>query len=390
MTRIVTAVCVILLVATAGAVRPAFAAGGQSNLQYACNLATAPGFAHCFAILNTAVTQQAPGPNFTPAGYGPTDLHSAYRLPTTGGTGKTVAVVDAFDDPNAEADLQKYRSQYGLPVCTTGNGCFKKVNQTGGNKYPRPDVGWSQEISLDLDMVSAICPSCHILLVESTDNNDPNLAVAVDEAATLGASAISNSYGEPEYQGQLALDSHWKHAGIAVTVSSGDSGFGTSWPAANPFVTAVGGTRLVRGGGNRGWTETAWGGAGSGCSIYETKPSWQHDTGCSMRTIADVSADSDPSTGVAVYDTYGLPGWTVFGGTSVASPIIASTYTLMGVANKGNYGSLSYSHLNYFFDIVGGSNGSCTPPPSHLYLCTAVAGYDGPTGNGTPDGTGKP
>ncbi len=323
--------------------------------------------------------------NVTPAGYGPTDLRSAYGL-TAVGAG-TVAIVDAYDDPNAESDLAAYRKQFGLSVCSTANGCFKKINQNGGSTPPRANAGWAEEISLDLDMVSAICPGCKILLVEASSNSFANLAAAVDRAAsTPGVVAISNSYGGGEYASEVSDQQHYNHSNVAITVSSGDAGFGVEFPAASQYVTAVGGTHLTHSGST--YTETAWSGAGSGCSAYITKPGWQSDAGCARRTVADVSAVADPNTGVAVYDTYGFGrhggGWLVFGGTSVAAPIIASVYALAGNSGSVNYGSFSYGHTGSLFDVLIGSNGSC----SGSYLCTAGANYDGPTGNGSPRGTG--
>jgi len=341
--------------------------------------AAAPGYARCHAQVRTDL-----GTLVAPSGYGPADLQSAYKLNPSSGSGQTVAIVDAFDDPKAESDLAAYRSQFGLPACTTANGCFRKVDQNGGTAYPRRDSGWAQEISLDLDMVSAICPNCHILLVEATTNSFANLAAAVDRAALMGANAISNSYGGSEYSTEVSDQSHYNHPGIAITVSSGDNGYGVEFPAASQYVTAVGGTSLVRDGSARGWNETVWSGAGSGCSAYISKPSWQTDTGCSQRTVADVSAVADPNTGVAVYDTYQTTGWLVFGGTSVASPIIASVYALAGNTSSISNGSYSYSHTSSLFDVTSGSNGSC----GGSYLCTGTTGYDGPTGNGTPNGTG--
>ncbi len=183
----------------------------------------------------------------------------------------TVAIVDAFDDPNAESDLAAYRKQFGLSVCSTANGCFKKINQNGGSTTPRADAGWAEEISLDLDMVSAICPGCKILLVEASSNSFANLVAAVDRAAiTTGVVAISNSYGGTEYSGEVSDESHYNHPNVAITVSSGDDGFGVEFPAASQFVTAVGGTHLTHSGSV--YTETAWTGAGSGCSAYITKP----------------------------------------------------------------------------------------------------------------------
>jgi N-acetylneuraminic acid mutarotase len=347
------------------------------------------GFAACFSVVRTDVKGHIgrfTAANTAPSGYGPSDLQSAYNLPSaSAGSGETVAIVDAYDDPNAEADLGVYRSQYGLPACTTANGCFQKVAQDGSTNYPSPDPGWATEISLDVDMVSAVCPNCHILLVEANDNSIQNLGTAVDEAVSLGAKYVSNSYGGSEDPSETTSDSsYYNHPGVAVTVSSGDGGYGVEYPAASQYVTAVGGTTLTKDSTvTRGWTETTWTGAGSGCSAYEAKPTWQQDTGCTNRTVADVSADADPNTGVAVYNTYQSGGWGVWGGTSVASPIIASTFALAGTPVAGTYpSSYPYADTTALNDVTSGSNGSCTP----AYLCTAGTGYDGPTGNGTPDG----
>jgi len=346
--------------------------------------APGPGDAACHAIRHdTPVGSTVP--NVAPAGYGPADLQSAYKLPSmTAGGGQTVAIVDAYDDPKAESDLAVYRSHYGLAACTTANGCFRKVNQSGGTKAPRANSGWAQEISLDLDMVSAVCPNCHILLVEATSASLTNLGAAVNEAATLGATVISNSYGGAESASDTSYDSaYFNHPGVAITASSGDNGYGVEYPAASRYVTAVGGTSLLKSTAARGWNETVWSGAGSGCSAYDPKPSWQRDTGCTQRTVADVAAVADPNTGVAVYDSYSAGGWLVFGGTSVASPVIGSVYALAGNARTVAYGSSPYSNPGSLFDVTSGSNGSC----GGIYLCTGVGGYDGPTGLGTPNGT---
>ena len=367
-----------------GAPTTSFAAAGQSTHQFT-HVCPAPptGNARCHAILVTGFASSSP------SGYNPPDLQSAYKLPSsTAGSGQTVGIVDAYNDPNAESDLGVYRSQFGLPACTTANGCFKKVNQSGGTSYPRANGGWAQEISLDLDMVSAICPNCHIILVEASTNSLTNLGTAVNEAAKLGANEISNSYGGGESSSETSYDtSYYQHPGIVVTASAGDSGYGVEYPAASQYVTAVGGTTLTKASNTRGWSETVWSGTGSGCSAYEPKPSWQTDSGCSHRTVGDVAADADPNTGVSVYDSYkyqGVSGWLVFGGTSVASPIIASVYALAGNSSSITYGSYPYSHTSSLFDVTSGSNGSC----GGSYLCTGEVGYDGPTGNGTPDGTG--
>ena len=276
-----------------------------------------------------------PQANVVPSGYGPSDLRSAYNLTSSGSSTQVIGIVDAYDDGNAESDLAVYRSQFGLSACTTANGCFRKVNQTGSKSYPKGDGGWAEEISLDLDMVSAICPNCKILLVEANSPSFANLAAAVDEAVKLGATVVSNSYGGGEYAGETTDEAHFNHPGVAITVSSGDNGYGAEFPAASRYVTAVGGTTLTSSGGS--FTETVWSGAGSGCSKYVTKPTWQVDAGCGKRTVADVSAIADPNTGVAVYDTYQVRprgGWLVFGGTSVAAPVLpagASMHSRGGV-----------------------------------------------------------
>jgi subtilase family serine protease len=331
----------------------------------------------------TTTTVPSSGPvctNMHP-GYTPCDLHSAYDVTsTTAGTGQTVAIVDAYDDPNAAADLAVYRSAYGLAPCTIANGCFRKVDQNGGSAYPAANTGWSEEISLDLDMVSAMCANCNILLVEAKSSSLGDLLTAENEAAALGANVISNSWGANEFSFETLYDGFFDH-GIAITASSGDSGYGVSWPASSPYVTAVGGTSLVSSSTTRGWSETAWNRAGSGCSAYETKPVWQHDSGCSERTVADVSAVADPATAVAVYDSYNESGWLAFGGTSVSSPIVAAVYVLAGNAGSATPG-YPYSHANALNDVTSGSNGTCGS-----YLCNAEPGYDGPTGLGTPNGT---
>ncbi|WP_390898926.1 hypothetical protein [Streptomyces cynarae] len=376
------------LTATASAA----SATAAAHVKHLCAHATKPGHMACLAEARTDIVQHMTlSPNATPSGYGPSDLQSAYNLPSpTAGSGRTVAIVDAMDDPTAESDLATYRSQYGLPPCTTANGCFRKVDQTGGTAYPSADAGWAGEISLDLDMVSAVCPQCHILLVEANSPSVSDLGTAENEAVTLGAKYVSNSFGGTEDPSQTTADvQYFNHPGVAITVSAGDEGYGAEYPASSPYVTAVGGTSLVRASTSRGWSESVWStdstdGTGSGCSAVEPKPSWQSDTGCSRRSIADVSAVADPATGVAVYDTYGASGWDVYGGTSASSPIVAATYALAGTPTANSYpSSYLYGHTAALNDVTTGSNGTCSP----TYLCTAGSGYDGPTGLGTPNGT---
>jgi hypothetical protein len=303
-----------------------------------------------------------------------------------------VAIVDAFDDPNAERDLATYRSQFGLPACSTANGCFSKVDQDGGLTYPSANSGWAQEISLDLDVVSAVCPNCHIVLVEAKSNSFTNLGTAINRAIAMGAKVVSNSYGGSEWSGEASFESTYlNHPGIPITASTGDSGFddymsggsGPEFPAASRYVTAVGGTSLNPASSPRGWSESAWNGAGSGCSAVIPKPAWQKDGGCSTRAVGDVSAVADPFTGVAVYDSVpsqGSSGWLIFGGTSVAAPLVGAMYALGG--SSVSTASSVYADVAGLYDVASGSNGSCGS-----YLCNAGAGYDGPTGLGTPNGT---
>jgi len=303
----------------------------------------------------------------------------------------TVAIVDAYANPNAAADLAAYRTAFGLRSAD-----LTQVNQTGGPiTKVRGNVGWGQEEMLDLEMISAICPSCHIIYVGANSASFNDLAAAVDTAASLGAKVISNSYGGSEFSGEATIASHYSHTDVAITVSSGDSGYGVQVPAAFNTVTAVGGTTLKLKADNTRLSETVWSGAGSGCSAYIGKHSWQHDAACGNRTVADVAAVADPATGVAVYDSYGSTGganWYVFGGTSVAAPIIGAVYALSG-NTAGVPASLAYAPTapsGSLYDVTSGSNGRCVrgKNTSVAYLCTGVSGYDGPTGNGTPKGTG--
>ncbi|MQY35964.1 hypothetical protein SRB17_39600 [Streptomyces sp. RB17] len=355
-----------------------------------CAEPSKPGYMACQAVVRTDLApQKSLGRHAAPKGFGPADLQAAYNLPKDGGKGATVAIVDANDDPNAEKDLAAYRSQYGLPECSTSNGCFKKTDQDGGTNYPAPDAGWAGEISLDVDMVSAACPQCHILLVEAKSASMEDLGAAVNQAVKQGAKYVSNSYGGGEEANDTSADDqYFKHPGVAITVSSGDSGYGTEYPAASQYVTAVGGTSLKKDSSTRGWSESVWGtsaggeGAGSGCSQYDAKPSWQKDTGCAKRAVADVAAVADPATGLAVYDTYQASGWNVYGGTSASAPFIAGVYALAGAPGTGDVpASYPYAHPDKLNDVTAGSNGSCGN-----YLCTAGKGYDGPTGLGTPNG----
>jgi subtilase family serine protease len=334
----------------------------------------------CGALIRTDVKSHAVVTGLTPA-----DLHAAYNIPNTGGGGRIIGIADALDDPYAETDLARYRAHFKLPPCTTANGCFRKLNQTGvAAKYPSADVGWSHEISLDLDMASAICPACRIVLVEATSPTFENLGEAVDMAVAKGAETVSNSYDGEEF---TRYDKHFDHKGVVIVAASGDTGFGAGplQPASFSTVVAVGGTSLYQASGARAWSETAWSLGGAGCSRRVRKPAWQHDAGCSMRTETDVSAVADPDTGVAVYDSLGINGtpWQVFGGTSVSSPIVASLYALAGNAAAQDAAKGIWQDAGtHLFDVTAGNDGYCTP----AYLCNAGPGYDAATGWGTPNG----
>lgn len=385
-----------------------------AGTRQACASPARLGQMQCQSVLRSA-GQAAPGivpAAPIPGSYGPRALQKAYNLVTASGSlgaGETVAIVDAYDDPNAENDLNTYRSQYsvyGLGPCTTGNGCFKKVNQDG-NASPVPPVdptgGWEFEEALDLDMVSAICPKCNILLVEANTNSTTDLGAAENTAVSMGAKFVSNSWSGFDFPGESTyFDPYFNHPGVAATFASGDFGYGTGYPAASQFVTSVGGTYLTNTSNNsnctsaRGWCEKVWkdqyGATGSGCSAGGAKPSWQTDTGCRNRTENDVSAVADGPQGVSVYDSYPISGsslgWVGGLGTSVATPIVASVYALAGTPTVGTYPSrylYQTGHAAQLYDVTSGSDGTCES--SRLYLCTGKTGYDGPTGFGTPNGT---
>jgi subtilase family serine protease len=378
--KLFLAVCVVLGSAVL-AVPPAHAAPpplppGKSK--HVCDTPAA-GAARCYASIRTDDNFN-PLAFAVPAGYWPADLRNAYGIPENA-TGKTIAIVDAFGYANAESDLATYRAQFGLPECKSdpsGNGCFRKLNQAGqSSPLPADNVSWSQETALDLDMASAICPGCKLLLIEADSNSLDDLSTAVATAAQLDAHAISNSYGADERRWFSTYEQRYNIPGVAVTVSSGDSGYGVSFPASSPHVVAVGGTNLSKP--NGVWSETVWSGTGSGCSTVFAKPSWQTDKDCGKRTVGDVAAVADPNTGVSVYWS---GSWYVFGGTSVGAPIIAAAYAING--GPANNAADVYSQATALNDVTAGSNGHCKKGG---YLCTAAGGYDGPTGLGTPKGT---
>lgn len=349
--------------------------------------------ATCFAQIRPATVRHA---TRTPSGLTPAQIAAAYQLPAERGAGQTVAVIAAYDNPHAEADLAVFRRQFHLPACTTANHCFRKVNDQGASRpLPRADINWGVEISLDLQAVSSACPQCRILLVEAASDDIDRFGAAVSTAVRLHATVVSNSYGWPEFKGITAFArKYYSHPGVPMVAASGDNGFMPStFPAAASDVIAVGGTSLVRAPGTaRGWRETVWGNsegaAGSGCSTYFGKPRWQHDHGCRTRTFADVAAVADPLTGLSVYDSYGLGadnGWNVIGGTSLAAPLVAGMIALAG--RRLSNAAYLYAHRHAFYDVVGGSNAIYLKCGGD-YRCTGRPGYDAPTGVGTPHGVG--
>jgi hypothetical protein len=386
----------------------------------------APGFGQCHAIARidagdaSASDPRAFAPFYETACfqgnavcYSPEDLRQAYQLPSTQrGYGQTVAVIDAFHDPTAQSDLAEYRSSYGLPACTSQSHCFRQVGQTGSSMRLPEGTSWRDEESLDIEMVSAVCPNCRIILVEASNDAFMNFAMAENEAVRLGATVISNSWSGREW---AASDPAYDHPGIAITASSGDNGYNTcasgegcagpQEPAAFSTVIAVGGTKLIPSSTPRGFTESTWNcsqdvpnacdlanitATGSGCSGLVVKPRWQTDLGCTMRSYNDVSAVADVVTGVLAVDR---GRWTIWGGTSVGAPIIAAAIALAGNA-RSLHGASEIWKLNgaRFFDVTSGNDivGGAGDPhrclTAYAYICQAGPGFDGPTGWGTPNG----
>ena len=338
-----------------------------------------------------------------PQGYGPSDLQSAYKInPNATATAKpTVAIVGAYGYPALESDLAVYRSTFGLPACTVASGCLKIVNQNGAASPlpspPPPDDDWTVEAALDVDMVSAACPKCNILVVQADDNRGTGLFLAQAAAARLGATVISNSWGGPEPKGatpeetaQIAeemaqIDEVFNQPGVAVFVAAGDDGFndggdGPDFPGTSSHVISVGGTRLLRDASTRGWSETAWSSGGSACSLFIAKPAYQTLSPCALKATADIAAVGDPATGLAVYNA-GAKGWLTVGGTSAASPFVAGIYAATGNGAQTS-GSFLAANTTKLFDVTSGNNGNCG---TSTLLCNAKAGWDGPTGYGTPN-----
>lgn len=318
----------------------------------------------------------------TPQGLTPAQLRKAYGA--TGSGSARLAIVDAYGDRNLAADLTAYAKAFGLSApqaCTRAaqTGCYEQTNQRGAATMPASNQGWAEETALDVEAAYAVCPGCRLTVVATDTASTANLLAGVDRAVQSGAAFVSMSWGGPESRTQLTWDKHFAVAGVTFVASSGDDGYGVSWPASAPGVVAVGGTSLRLSSNGSRQSETAWSGSGSGCSAVEAKPAWQHDTGCSRRTVADLAAVADPATGAAIYTTAG-GGWITVGGTSLAAPVVTALAALAGVSNTTALAQAVYTTAaSHWHDVTIGQNGSCSP----AYLCTAISGYDGPTGRGS-------
>ncbi|WP_407971251.1 peptidase S8/S53 subtilisin kexin sedolisin [Burkholderia pyrrocinia] len=330
------------------------------------------------------------------SGLTPALTRHAYGFDTIAnqGDGMVVAIVDAYDDPKIEADLGVFNNAFSLPACTSSNGCFTKVYARGTR--PRTDSGWALETSLDVEWVHAIAPKAKIVLVEAASASFSDLLAAVDVAVKRGASVVSMSFGGSEFGSEAGFDSHFNVAGVTFVASSGDSGAGTDYPAASPYVVAVGGTTLSIDAYGNYVGEAAWSGSGGGVSTVEAEPAGQTAWPVPVagkRGVPDVSYDANPSSGFAVYDSVayqGQAGWFQVGGTSAGAPqwsaLVAIANSLRAAAGKsrlsGTYDSLytvgKTAYGSDFHDVTTGSNGNCGS------VCNAAGGYDYVTGLGSP------
>ena len=368
---------------TLGALALAGGVGAANDHASAAAVCPSPAFAaaHCHALVQTD-ERGNPQATSSPTGLSPATIKSAYGYTTssTAGAGRTIAIVDAFNDPNAESDLATFSSRFGLPACTTTNGCFRKVDQNGGTNYPRNDAGWSLEISLDVQWAHALAPGASILLVEASTNSFANLLAAEDYAKTH-AQYVSNSWGGSESSGERSYDSHFVQSGVSFFVSAGDAGLTAEYPSSSPNVLSIGGTTLHFSGSTFAG-ETGWSSGGGGCSAYETATSAQSafsqyaQAGCGgTRATPDLSLDADPASGVSVYDTVryqGQSGWFTVGGTSASSPMIAARSAILGsVVNA----STVYGSAITYRDITQGNHG--TPGLTRFDLCTGRGSWQG-------------
>jgi len=356
----------------------AFAANGHANYHAVCPAPPARA-AHCHALVVTDAHGH-PDAALAPTGLSPATIKGVYNFPTssTAGSGQTIAIVDAYDDPTAESDLGVFSSQFGLPACTTANGCFTKVDQNGGTSYPVVDGHWALEISLDIQWAHAIAPGAKILLVEAATNNFSDL-LAAEDYAKAHAQYVSNSWGSPEFDGEQLFDSHFAQSGVSFFVSAGDLGLPAEYPSASRNVISVGGTTLHFDGSGNFTAETGWSTGGGGCSAYEAPNLAQSNfagylqVNCNgKRATPDVSLDADPNSGVSVYDTTpydGSTGWFQVGGTSASSPMWAGRSADAGVVVDATY---VYGKSIGYRDITVGNNGA-----------SCLVGYDLCSGRGS-------
>ncbi len=345
-----------------------------------------------------------------PIGYTPVQIRHAYGIDLLpgDGSGQVIGIVDAYDDPTVASDLQTFITTFGLshmnglpgtPTCTVATGphpCFQKV---AAQNPPSPNPNWLLETTIDVQWAHAIALGADILLVEAKDDSFPHLFKAIDVAARGGASVVSMSWGGPEFEHETHDDRHFRQRGVTFVAASGDGGTGILYPAASPYVVAVGGTTLhLDSAGVRTADEIAWSGSGGGISAYESEPGYQSaypiPTTGGKRGVPDVAYDADPSTGVATYLSFQGQGyWTQTGGTSIGAPQWAGLIALADQARTSTSGALSSAdtvnpllygagasavYASTYRDITTGDNGPCGS------ICTALPGYDFITGLGSP------
>ncbi len=375
--------CLTLLVGllSSSAAGRSLSSPSQIRLLHGASQAVCPGPASSGRAL--CASRVVPDASSSPVGLSPAQMKAAYGFPTalTAGTGQTIAIVDAYDLPTAESDLNTFSSQFGLPACTTSNGCFTKVNQAGGTRYPRYNSGWGLEIALDIEWAHAIAPGAKILLVEASTNSFTNL-LAAEDYAKAHAQYISNSWGASEFSGENSYDSHFAQSGVSFFVSAGDAGLPADYPSASPNVISVGGTTLHFDADGAFTGETGWTGGGGGCSLYENATAAQSgfsgypQVNCGgKRATPDLSLDADPNSGAAVYDGsryQGQKGWYQVGGTSLSSPMVAGRAAVTGAVVTSAY---VYGNSIAFRDITSGNNGA--PCMVGFDLCTGRGSWTG-------------
>ena len=389
----------LLLSSGAGVASPSTVADQRPVARPVCATNRPAGVAHCDALIRASSTtpsreqhsSAAPAARIGANGaYSPSYLQSAYNVASlsssNGGAGQIVAIVDAFNDPSLVNDLAHYRRSFALPGCPkravsiSAKSCSIQVVNESGMSTPLPaaNAAWAQEASIDVDMVSAICPLCQILVVEAKTSGMNDLGSAVNTAVALHASVVSNSYGTAEYPGEVTdTQLYYNHPGVPIVAAAGEMGQGVEFPAASPDVVAVGGTTLMQytNTGTRNGYETAWKKTSSGCSAYEPKPVWQSTLACTNRSVTDVAAVANPATGVWIYDSFRSSGSLIAGGTSVATPIISALFALASNGATNNVDPVA--HLYQSADAL-------SPMQSSSSASSTQVGYTNATGLGSP------